>query len=49
MDYIVLSEYTATTLTDLPLVEAAVQHSDVVASFGDGEIAVRRVNKDAPD
>jgi hypothetical protein len=49
IDYIVLSEYTVTTLTDLPLVAAAVQHSDVVASFGDGEIAVRKVIKDAPD
>jgi hypothetical protein len=49
MDYIVLSEYTATKLTDLPLVAAAVQHSDVVASFGDGEIAVRKVIKNAPE
>jgi hypothetical protein len=34
---------------DLPLVAAAIKHSEVVASFGDGDIAVRRVIKDAPD
>jgi hypothetical protein len=27
----------------------AIRHSEVVASFGDGDIAVRRVIKDAPD
>jgi hypothetical protein len=37
------------TLRDLPLVAAAVQHSEVVASFGDGDIAVRKVIKNAPD
>jgi Dolichyl-phosphate-mannose-protein mannosyltransferase len=49
IDYILLSEYTATTLKDLPLVAAAIRHSEVVASFGDGDVAVRRVIKDAPD
>jgi hypothetical protein len=49
IDYILLSEYTATTLKDLPLVAATIKHSEVVASFGDGDIAVRRVIKDAPD
>jgi hypothetical protein len=49
IDYILLSEYTATTLKDLPLVAAAIRHSDVVASFGDGDIAVRKVIKNAPD
>jgi hypothetical protein len=49
IDYIVLSEYTATTLHDLPLVATVIRHSEVVASFGNGEIAIRRVIKDAPD
>jgi hypothetical protein len=49
IDYILLSDYTATTLKDLPLVAAAIRHSEVVASFGDGDIAVRKIVKDAPD
>jgi hypothetical protein len=49
IDYVVLGRLPPSTLRDLPLVAAAVQHSDVVASFGDGEIAVRRVDKNAPD
>jgi hypothetical protein len=49
IDYVVLGRLPPSTLGDLPLVSAAVKHSDVVASFGDGEIAVRRVNKYAPD
>jgi Dolichyl-phosphate-mannose-protein mannosyltransferase len=49
IDYILLSEYTATTLKDLPLVAATIEHSEVVASFGDGDIAVRKVIKNAPD
>jgi hypothetical protein len=48
IDYIVLSEYTATTLKDLPTVMEAVQHSEVVASFGDGDMTVRRIVKNAP-
>jgi hypothetical protein len=48
LDYIVLSEYTATTLKDLPTVMAAVQHSEVIASFGDGEMTVRKIIKDGP-
>jgi hypothetical protein len=48
IDYIVLSQYTATTLKDLPTVMEAVQHSEVVASFGDGEMTVRRIVKNAP-
>jgi hypothetical protein len=48
IDYILLSEYTATTLTDLPLVAAAIQHSEVIASFGDGDMTVRKVIKPAP-
>jgi len=49
IDYVVLGRLTPTTMRDLPLVAAAIEHSEVVASFGDGEIAVRRVSKDAPD
>jgi hypothetical protein len=49
IDYIVLSEYTATTLHDLPLVASVIRHSKVIASFGDGEIAVRKVAKAPPD
>jgi hypothetical protein len=49
IDYILLSEYTATTLKDLPMVMEAVQHSEVVASFGDGDMTVRRIIKNAPD
>jgi exonuclease III len=43
IDYILLSEYTATTLKDLPTVMEAVQHSEVVASFGDGDMTVRKI------
>jgi hypothetical protein len=49
IDYILPSEYTASTLKDLPLVAAAIQHSEVVASFGDGDMTVRRVIKNAPE
>ena len=45
IDYILLSEYTATTLEDLPTVMEAVQHSEVVASFGDGDMTVRKITK----
>jgi Dolichyl-phosphate-mannose-protein mannosyltransferase len=48
IDYIVLSQYTATTLKDLPTVMEAVQHSEVVASFGNGDMTVRKIIKDAP-
>jgi hypothetical protein len=44
----VLRGLTPSILRDLPLVAAAIEHSEVVASFGDGEITVRRVIKDAP-
>ena len=49
IDYIVLGGLAPTTMRDLPLVAAAIQHSEVIASFGDGEITVRRVIKSAPD
>jgi 4-amino-4-deoxy-L-arabinose transferase-like glycosyltransferase len=46
VDYVVLGRLPPTTLRDLPLVAAAIGHSEVVASFGD--IAVRKVIKNAP-
>jgi 4-amino-4-deoxy-L-arabinose transferase-like glycosyltransferase len=49
IDYIVLSQYTATTLKDLPTVMEAVRHSEVIASFGDGDMTVRRIVKNAPE
>jgi hypothetical protein len=49
IDYVVLGGLAPSTLSQLPLVAAAVKNSEVVASFGDGEITVRRVIKDAPD
>jgi hypothetical protein len=49
VDYVVLRGLTPSILRDLPLVAAAIEHSEVVASFGNGEITVRRVIKDAPD
>jgi hypothetical protein len=49
IDYIVLGGLAPTTMRDLPLVSAAIQHSEVVASFGNGEITVRRVIKNAPE
>jgi Dolichyl-phosphate-mannose-protein mannosyltransferase len=48
VDYVVLRGLTPSILRDLPLVAAAIKHSEVVASFGDGEITVRKVIKDAP-
>ena len=49
IDYVVLRELNQSILRDLPLVAAAIEHSEVIASFGDGEVTVRRVDKDAPD
>jgi hypothetical protein len=49
IDYVVLGRLPPSTLRDLPLVAAAIKHSDVVASFGDGDIAVRKIIKNAPD
>jgi hypothetical protein len=49
IDYIVLSQYTATTLKDLPTVMEAVRHSEVIASFGDGDMTVRRIVRNAPE
>ena len=47
IDYVVLGRLAPSTLTELPLVAAAVEHSEVVADFGDGEITVRRVRDPA--
>ena len=49
IDYVVLGGLSPSMLNELPLVAAAIKHSEVVASFGDGEITVRRVIDDAPD
>jgi hypothetical protein len=49
VDYVVLRGLTPSILRDLPLVAAAIKNSEVVADFGNGEITVRRVIKDAPD
>ena len=49
IDYVVLGRLMPDALRELPLVAAAIRHSRVEASFGDGEVAVRKVVKDAPD
>jgi 4-amino-4-deoxy-L-arabinose transferase-like glycosyltransferase len=49
IDYIVLSENTSALLDDLPFVTTVIRHSKVIASFGNGEIAIRKVDKAAPD
>jgi hypothetical protein len=49
IDYVVLGGLSPSMLNELPLVAAAIKHSEVVASFGDGEITVRRVIDNAPD
>jgi Dolichyl-phosphate-mannose-protein mannosyltransferase len=48
IDYVVLGELAPTTLRDLPMVAAATEHSEVVATFGEGEITIRRVIKTTP-
>jgi 4-amino-4-deoxy-L-arabinose transferase-like glycosyltransferase len=49
IDYVVLGTLPPSTLHDLPLVATAIRHSTVLATFGDGEITVRKVSKNAPD
>lgn len=49
LDYVVLRDLTRSDRHDLPLVAAAIRHSVVVASFGNGEITVRRVVKTAAE
>ena len=51
VDYIVIGYVPPIILRDLPLVTAALEHSDVIATYGRGEtqVSIRRVLKDAPD
>jgi len=48
IDYIVLGPLPPRTLHDLPLVNAALRHSRILASFGNGAITVRQVLKHRP-
>ncbi len=45
VDYIILGQLTPTILNDLPLVAEGLRHSVVVKSFGNGQIAIRKVIK----
>jgi hypothetical protein len=45
VDYVVLGRFATTSVEGLPTVAQAIDHSEVVASFGDGEITVRKVEK----
>jgi hypothetical protein len=45
IDYIILGELAPSTMHDLPLVAQSIEHSEVVKSFGNGEIAIRKVVK----
>jgi hypothetical protein len=51
IDYIVIGYVPPIILQDLPLVTAAINHSEVVVRFGSGEteVTIRRILKDAPD
>jgi hypothetical protein len=51
IDYVVIGHVPPIILRDLPLVTAAIQHSEVMATFGSGEteVTIRRVLKNAPD
>lgn len=44
-DYVALDRHADSTLNELPTVVEAIEHSDIVASFGEGEIIIRKVNK----
>ena len=46
-DYVALDKHADHTLSELPTVVEAIQHSEIVASFGEGEIVIRRVIKPA--
>ena len=48
VDYVLLGPLAPNTLHDLPLVAATIQNSTVVASFGNGELTLRKVNKNVP-
>jgi 4-amino-4-deoxy-L-arabinose transferase-like glycosyltransferase len=51
IDYVVIGYVPPIILQDLPLVTAAIKHSDLVARFGSGEteVTIRKVVKDAPE
>jgi 4-amino-4-deoxy-L-arabinose transferase-like glycosyltransferase len=44
-DYVILGNLPNDALTQLPTVAQAIEHSEVVASFGNGEITVRKITK----
>lgn len=48
VQYVALPARAKYTLAELPTVQAALQHSEVVADFGNGELVVRKVVRDAP-
>jgi hypothetical protein len=48
IDYVILGRLPPSTLRDLPMVAAAMQHSTVEADFGNGEITIRRVTANLP-
>jgi len=50
IDYVVIGYVPPIILQDLPMVTAAMEHSEVVATFGSGEteVTIRRVIKNAP-
>jgi hypothetical protein len=43
VDYVVLGKDATSSIRQLPTVAKAIKHSTIVASFGDGEITVRKV------
>ncbi len=45
IDYVALDKFADSTLKVLPTVVEAINHSEVVATFGEGEIVVRKVIK----
>jgi len=47
IDYVALDKNADNTLKVLPTVVEAIEHSEVVATFGEGEIVVRKVVKPA--
>jgi hypothetical protein len=49
LDEVILGNRGPSTPQDLPLVSAAIRHSEVVARFGHGEISIRGVIKTTAD
>jgi hypothetical protein len=43
VDYIILGNLADSTMNDLPIVAEAIRHSTIVARFGNGVIAIRKV------